>query len=110
MHEDTGRGLDTYYHRDDGVIVTRKEADVLHFPRFGTVVSFRQDWAETCREIINKSGRRAACNEWWSEVEKIKEVTFEELGYAGSVSEPYDGKILVGLMKSVYPLLKRRIE
>ena len=38
-------------------MTTRKEAEVLTFPKFGTTSSFAEDWVEARREVKMKSAR-----------------------------------------------------
>ena len=43
---DGQQGTTLFDYQADGTVVTRKEAEVLTFPKFGTVESFRDDWSE----------------------------------------------------------------
>ena len=91
----------------DGTVVTRKEAESLTFPKFGEVESFRANWAEMRREIVNRSGRRRLCSLWWARVSDLS-ISFKQLGKVGRIFEQFDCKILVAVLKLVDGDLKRK--
>ena len=91
------------------MIIRRHEADSLDFPKFDGSGSFRDKWSETRRTIQHQSGRPEESALWWKQVEDLENVTYEDLAESGPMFKAYDGKILVGLLKSVEDLLKRKI-
>ena len=106
---DGQRGTTLFDHQTDGTVVTRKEAEVLTFPKFGGIESFRDDWCEARREVVFKSGRKQLCGPWWRQIEDVANVSFEDLADLGRMFEQYDGTIHVAALKSVTPALKRKL-
>ena len=58
------RGTTIYDREDDGIVVTRKEAETLTFPKFDGASSFRDAWSDARREIVFRFGRKRLCEKW----------------------------------------------
>ena len=67
------------------LVVTRKEADTLKFPKFGEVGKFRNTWTDARRIVVGQSGRAPKCVPWFQQIEKVKEVSYEDLCDTGAL-------------------------
>ena len=56
--------------------------------------TFRKNWQDARREVINRSAREIQCAHRWAQIENPK-VTFDQLETPGRVLEQWDAKILV---------------
>ena len=94
----------------DGRTYLRKEADSFTFPKLNNAATFRDAWADSRREVMNKSaaGVRAVAL-WWRSIQQVHEVTWEQLAHVTPEFEGTCGKVLSACLKATDGQLLRDI-
>ena len=69
----------------------------------GGADTFRTVWADTRRGIVGKPCRKRLVNAWWSEIEDLDHVSWDDLEEPGEILDQLCSKVLIAF--SCYSLL-----
>ena len=97
------------YEWENGLLVTRKEAETVAIEAPPNMAGFRDYWLRQRREVLRASGRGEAAAEWWREIEDIKNVSFDDLAKCGKSMVPLELKLHAGAVKVLTGPLKRKV-